>query len=124
MTPQSSPDPDPDIQSSPVGGGEQRWRYAKGDGRPVWLPFDPTFPCLYCDEAVGSLSFGGPAVCPRCDCGRGANGEWTIREAMVITRHARERLDALADDPIWQAYEIAITKATPQSPGVDEGTEL
>lgn len=32
--------------------------------------FDASRPCTLCGEPVGALSFGGPSICPSCDCGR------------------------------------------------------
>ena len=85
--------------------GEQRWQYRQSGGQVVWLPFDPAFPCFYCDEPVRSLSLGGPGVCPRCDCGYSENGKWTMEEAYCFGKHARERLNSLPFDPIWNEYE-------------------
>jgi hypothetical protein len=92
---------------------EQRWRYEKRDGTPVWLAFDPDFSCVYCDQAVGQLSMGGPAVCGKCDCGysKTTNEPWTIDEAMLAYQHANERIDALPNDPMWAEYETTYESA-------------
>ena len=31
-------------------------------------------PCIVCGLRNYNLSFGGPGICPACDCGRGNNG--------------------------------------------------
>lgn len=33
------------------------------------VDFDPSVPCIFCEQPVGALSMGGPLVCPACDCG-------------------------------------------------------
>jgi hypothetical protein len=50
--------------------------------------FDRTAPCDCCGEAVGALSFGGPSICPACDCGvhRDTGKKWTQLEAFLIFR--------------------------------------
>lgn len=45
--------------------------------------FDATAPCSVCGEPVGSLSMGGPDICPSCDCGN------TVR----IGKHLYKRID-------------------------------
>jgi hypothetical protein len=91
---------------------EQRWRYQKSDGTPVWLPFRPEFPCLYCDHPVTSLSFGGSAVCPACDCGINRDGtQWTGDDLYRLMKNAKRRLDGMPDDPTWDEYEIAHGKS-------------
>ena len=32
--------------------------------------FDSKTLCIFCEQPVGSLSMGGPLVCPACDCGQ------------------------------------------------------
>lgn len=88
---------------------EQRWRYQKRDGTPVWLRLDPDFLCIYCEQPVRELSMGGPAVCGTCDCGRNkTTGEkWTMDEAAVLIRRANKRIDDLPHDPIWETYEAS-----------------
>jgi hypothetical protein len=89
---------------------DMRWRYAKSDGSPVWLPFNAGFPCIYCADPVGALSYGGPAVCPRCDCGYDKEGrQWSVSQAHVHYNNARARLDALPNDPVWQEFEAAVS---------------
>jgi hypothetical protein len=75
------------------------WLYHATDGREIWLPHDPTFPCIYCQEPVGDMSMGGPAVCGSCDCGNHRDGrKWTAQEAFQqMYPMARKRLDAIAD---------------------------
>jgi len=82
---------------------EQRWRYQDRNGRAIWLAFDPSFPCIYCDESVRELSTGGPAVCPSCDCGQ---FKGPYQEFNNVFAHARKRLIDLEDDPIWKEYEM------------------
>ena len=91
---------------------EQRWRYEKGDGTPVWLPLDPSFLCVYCDEPIGELSMGGPALCGTCDCGysKKTREKWTFEEAILMHRHANERIDTLPPDPAWAEYEAEYNK--------------
>lgn len=85
---------------------EQRWRYEKTDGTPVWLAFDPAFRCVYCDRPVGALSMGGPAVCSACDCGYSAAGiEWTYADFKGLATNARRRIDELPPDSAWAEYE-------------------
>ena len=31
--------------------------------------FKPDTLCIFCEQPVGSLSMGGPLICPACDCG-------------------------------------------------------
>lgn len=81
----------------------QLWRYEKADGTPIWLPFNPAFPCLYCDRPVGALSTSGPAICPGCACGRKENGK---RFRAIDYHHAKVRLEELIIDPVWDATEI------------------
>lgn len=77
----------------------QKWQYRKSDGTEIWLGFDPKRLCVYCDDAVGSLSLGGPAVCPSCDCGRNKDGSlWTLEQAHVGIRNARAKIDALPQE--------------------------
>jgi hypothetical protein len=79
----------------------QRYRYEKYDHSPVWLEFDPLFQCLFCEEPVRHLSMGGPAICPRCDC-----GPWkTYAEAAAAIMRARRRLDEMPFDEAWSIYE-------------------
>jgi hypothetical protein len=35
--------------------------------------FNPDNPCSICGKPVCALSFGGPNICPSCDCGRSLN---------------------------------------------------
>lgn len=67
----------------------RRFQYTTTDGTEVWLPFDPNFPCIYCEKPVCSLSMGGPAVCPSCDTGNNLVFSTMIK--------AQRRLDALAE---------------------------
>lgn len=75
------------------------WLYHATDGREIWLPFDPAFPCIYCQEPVERMSMGGPAVCGSCDCGSHRDGKkWTPQEAFQrMYPTASKRLDAIAD---------------------------
>lgn len=88
---------------------EQRWRYQKRDGTPVWLRLDPDFLCIYCDEPVRALSMGGPAVCSTCDCGinKTTGKHWDLYEAAKMYRHANKRLDDMPHDPAWDTYEAS-----------------
>jgi hypothetical protein len=83
-----------------------RTRYQKSDGTPVWLEYDPLFPCIYCAEPVGALSTGGPAVCARCDCGQGPLF-FDYNATIVTMAKARDRLDAIPFDESWALYESA-----------------
>ncbi len=91
----------------------QRWRYEDTNGRAIWLAFDSAFPCIYCDAPVGSLSLGGPAVCPMCDCGCHKDGRLWGNDAWGLYDKAKARLRALADDPVWVEYEAAVGKGRP-----------
>lgn len=75
------------------------WQYHATDGREIWLPFDPAFPCIHCQLPVERMSMGGPAVCPACDCGNHRDGrKWTAQEAFQhMYPNARRRLDEIAD---------------------------
>lgn len=43
--------------------------------------FDPNALCVICGEPVQSLSYGGPKVCPWCDCGYNRNGtRWSYAD--------------------------------------------
>lgn len=87
---------------------EQRWRYTKPDGTAVWLVFDPEFPCISCNRPVGSMSMGGPATCPSCDCGLNPDGtryDWS--DLPRVHDNQRQRLQDLPDDPAWAEYEAA-----------------
>ncbi len=63
--------------------------------------------CHTCGQDFVGLSFGGPEVCSRCDCGIKPNGEkWTYEEAKIIsdrfqkgiTPHMSEEIIALPID--------------------------
>jgi len=95
-------DPTPDLSLV----REQRWRYQKRDGKPIWLPFDPAFPCIFCERPVTELSCAGPAICGSCDCGHNADGtKWSNNDFSQFARNANRRIDDLPDDPVWAAYE-------------------
>lgn len=58
--------------------------------------FDPFGPCWICGLPVGALSFGGPHVCPACDCGHSPLGtpqenkkRWDVWVAVDQTRQVR-----------------------------------
>lgn len=56
--------------------------------------FDPTFSCIFCDEPVGSLSLGGSAICPYCDCGHHRDGrQWTAEESAAFHENAKKRTE-------------------------------
>jgi hypothetical protein len=86
---------------------EQRWRYADRTGRPIWLPFDPTFLCVYCERPVTALSMGGPAVCPECDCGYSDGKRWDTDTCFRLIENAERRFDNMVSDPLWDEYETA-----------------
>ena len=93
---------------------EQRWRYQRKDGTPIWLAFDPEFRCIYCEEPVKLLSMGGPAVCCPCDCGnsRKTGKKWSSSEYSMLLHNARRRIEDMSADPVWAEYEVAhLTKA-------------
>jgi hypothetical protein len=93
---------------------EQRWRFQDRSGRVIWLPFDPDFLCIYCEQPVSHMSMSGPAVCGSCDCGCHADGSrWTPSEAFALYAKANRRLDELPTDPIWAEYEAAHRAARP-----------
>jgi hypothetical protein len=96
----------------------QRWRYEKQDGTAIWLPFDPAFLCIYCNEPVGSLSMGGPAVCPACDCGNNRDGStWSMEQASRFYDNARRRIEELPIDPESPAQEKLYQALMKQPPG-------
>lgn len=73
------------------------YQYRTSNGEEFWLAFDPERKCIYCEEPVGSLSMGGPALCPACDCGNHGDGnKWTHQEFPLLAKRARQNLDALA----------------------------
>ena len=37
--------------------------------REICKIFDPATPCRFCELPVGTLSLGGPDICPQCDSG-------------------------------------------------------
>lgn len=78
---------------------EKRWRYQKADGTAVWLAFDPSFLCVYCNHPVGSLSMGGPALCPAC--GTFPDGS----NFSMFYFQAAKRINELPTDPLWEIYE-------------------
>lgn len=85
---------------------EERWRYMDRSGRIMWLAFNPGFLCVYCEQPVGALSTGGPAVCPSCDCGNNRDGsKWTSDDFYRQARNANRRFDTMPDDPLWEKYE-------------------
>lgn len=45
-------------------------------------------PCALCGETNYSLSMGGPAICPSCDC---QDPQDRVKELVVIARYWRER---------------------------------
>lgn len=87
---------------------ELRYRYEARNGKIIWLAFDPAFLCIYCNEPVAALSYGGPAVCPGCDCGVNKDGtKWTSDQMYRYFRNAKERLNDMPLDPVWSEYESA-----------------
>lgn len=86
---------------------EQRWRYQKQSGQPIWLGFDPFFLCVYCERPVTHLSMGGPAVCPECDCGYGDGRQWDFETFSRLSKNARRRFEAMPFDESWNLYEAA-----------------
>lgn len=86
---------------------EQRWRYQKRGGQPIWLGFDPHFLCVYCERPVGSLSAGGPAVCPSCDCGYSDGKRWDLATYSRLANNARRRFEEMPYDESWNLYEAA-----------------
>lgn len=61
-----------------------------GSKTPPSQTFDGSRPCRICSLPVMALSFGGPDVCPWCDCGNYRDGEpWTFRD--TVTKGAVER---------------------------------
>jgi hypothetical protein len=104
---------------------EQRWRYKDRTGRPVWLGFKSDFLCIYCEKPIASLSCGGPAVCPTCDCGRNHDGsEWTMDDYARLSNNARRRLAEMPDDPAWKEYETSYAfQQGPRPPPSDRHTQ-
>lgn len=91
---------------------KQRWRYEDRNGRAIWLEHDPAFLCVYCEQPVGELSYGGPAVCGSCDCGINRDGSrWTSDDFNRQAKNAHRRFDEMPADPIWQQYEDAHKEA-------------
>jgi len=92
---------------------EFRTRY-EHDYVPIWLAFDPAFPCIYCNRPVQNLSFGGPAICPTCDCGfdHETGQAWTMEKFTAVMANATRRFAEmiLNPDPIWAEYETAWIK--------------
>lgn len=86
---------------------EQRWRYQKRSGQPIWLAFDPCFLCVYCDRPVGNLSLGGPAVCPSCDRGYSDGKQWDMETFARLCANARRRFEEMPYDESWNLYEAA-----------------
>ena len=86
---------------------EQRWRYQKQGGQPIWLDFDPHFLCVYCEQPVGALSSGGPAVCPSCDCGCSGGKKWDFDTFWKLSNNARRRFEEMPYDESWNLYEAA-----------------
>lgn len=57
------------------------------------LPFDPDFPCAYCEQPVVELSIGGSAVCPWCDTGSNRDGTpWDYDTMKARFANFRRRL--------------------------------
>lgn len=86
---------------------EQRWRYEKRNGQPIWLGYDPLFLCVYCDRPVGHLSFGGPAICPSCDSGYSDGKRWDHGTFAQLSQNALRRLDEMPYEESWNLYEAA-----------------
>lgn len=86
---------------------EQRWRYEKQTGQPIWLGYDPLFLCVYCDRPVGNLSAGGPAICPSCDCGYSNGKQWDHGAFACLSHNARRRFEEMPYDESWNFYETA-----------------
>lgn len=87
---------------------EQRWRYQKADGTPVWLALEIGRPCFFCETPIDGLSMGGPAVCGACDCGNNYDGtKWTFNQLNAFSKHFKKTLEGLPVDPAWDVYEKA-----------------
>jgi hypothetical protein len=52
-----------------------RYEIALGKSKPEVVEEDPWL-CKICGQHFSSASYGGPGICPSCDCGRFPEG-WT-----------------------------------------------
>lgn len=76
---------------------EISYQYRTSSGEEFWIAFDPTRLCIYCEQPVGSLSMGGPALCGPCDCGYHRDGKrWSAQEYPTMEKRARKNLDEMA----------------------------
>jgi hypothetical protein len=64
--------------------------------------FDPSFPCIYCEQPVERLSCSGPMICPACDCGhyrhdhkekRLRGKRWQSHDFVFLSLNARRRME-------------------------------
>jgi hypothetical protein len=89
----------------PMTENAQRWRYEDRNGRAIWLAFDPAFLCVYCEQPVGELGYGGPAVCGACDCGCHRDGTPWGQDFYRLAKNANKRFAEMPSDPVWDEYE-------------------
>lgn len=75
---------------------ETTYQYRTSKGEEFWIAFDPERLCVWCELPVGSLSMGGPAICPACDCGNHRDGtKWGSAEYPSLQKRAWKNMDAL-----------------------------
>jgi hypothetical protein len=91
-----------------------------GSKTPPSPTFDGSRPCRICSLPVTALSFGGPDVCPWCDCGVFRDGEqWSFRDATVegAVRRKAQIKAGLVKDPRREGIFMRVMS----NDGVHEG---